>query len=227
MPYGREALNRPETFLLHELGERHACAKLVSDFAGTLWWIVEKGELTGGYTIHTIATHAAIRLSEYLGTSYRPDRDYVDGELQQRNLGEREHALLQLILGSIFRNNRHVWDITAMTELRSQVSPTRFRVPDICVLRADAPREQVVTHPPLLVIEILSKHDTLRAMRERVDDYVVFGIQHIWLVDPGQRRAYLCGPHGFEEPDIPELNLADTPIHIELASVCAELDEQL
>ena len=46
-----------------------------------------------------------------------------------------------------------------------------------------------MTHPPLLVIEILSKDDTLRAMRERVDDYVVFGIQHIWLLDPGQRRA--------------------------------------
>ena len=45
-----------------------------------------------------MATHAAIPLSEYLATSYRPDRDYVDGELQERNLGEREHALLQLIL---------------------------------------------------------------------------------------------------------------------------------
>ena len=181
----------------------------------------------GVYTIHTMATHAAIPLSEYLATSYRPDRDYVDGELQERNLGEREHALLQLILGSIFRNNRHVWNITAMTELRVQVSPTRFRVLDICVLRVDAPREQVVTHPPLLVIEILSKDDTLRAMRERVDDYVVFGIQHIWLLDPGQRRAYVCGPHGFEEPDKPELNIADTPIRIELASVWEELDEQL
>jgi Uma2 family endonuclease len=174
-----------------------------------------------------MATHTAVPLSEYLATSYRPDRDYVDGELLERNLGEREHALLQLILGSTFRNNRQVWNITAMTELRVQVSPTRFRVPDICVLRADAPREQVVTHPPLLVVEILSKDDTLRAMRERVDDYVVFGIQHIWLLDPGQRRAYICGPHGFEEPDKPELNLADTPIRIELASVWAELDEQL
>ncbi|HXO32648.1 MAG TPA: Uma2 family endonuclease, partial [Candidatus Acidoferrales bacterium] len=47
------------------------------------------------------------------------------------------------------------------------------------------------THPPLLVIEILSKDDTLRAMRERVDDYVVFGIRHIWLVDPGQRSSRL------------------------------------
>jgi hypothetical protein len=101
--------------------ETAACAKLVSDCAGTLWWIIEKGELTGGYTIHPMATHAAIPLSEYLATSYRPDRDYVDGELQERDLGEREHALLQLILGSIFRNNRHVWNITAMTELRVQV----------------------------------------------------------------------------------------------------------
>ncbi len=33
-----------------------------------------------------------ISLEEYLRTSYHPDRDYVDGEVQVRNLGEFDHG---------------------------------------------------------------------------------------------------------------------------------------
>jgi hypothetical protein len=34
-----------------------------------------------------------VSVQEYLATSFRPDRDYVDGEIQERNLGERPHSL--------------------------------------------------------------------------------------------------------------------------------------
>ena len=33
-------------------------------------------------------------MEEYLATSYRPDCDYVDGEIEERNLGEKEHSIL-------------------------------------------------------------------------------------------------------------------------------------
>ena len=44
---------------------------------------------------------AAISLQEYLATSYRPDRDYVDGAVLERNLGEREHGAIQTFLGGL------------------------------------------------------------------------------------------------------------------------------
>ena len=34
-------------------------------------------------------------VEDYLRTSYSPDRDYVDGELVERNLGEFEHSSAQ------------------------------------------------------------------------------------------------------------------------------------
>ena len=37
-------------------------------------------------------------LAEYLRTSYHPDCDYVDGEVQERNLGEFDHAAIQAFL---------------------------------------------------------------------------------------------------------------------------------
>jgi hypothetical protein len=36
-----------------------------------------------------------VSIQEYLNTSYRPDRDYVDGVVLERNFGEYDHARLQ------------------------------------------------------------------------------------------------------------------------------------
>ncbi|HEY0264213.1 MAG TPA: hypothetical protein VGC07_06800 [Granulicella sp.] len=50
-----------------------------------------------------MATATFIPVEEYLKATYRPDRDYIDGELQERNVGEQPHAHLQAILAGIFR----------------------------------------------------------------------------------------------------------------------------
>jgi hypothetical protein len=40
-------------------------------------------------------TSTLIPIEEYLHTSYHPDREYVDGDIQERNLGEKDHSKLQ------------------------------------------------------------------------------------------------------------------------------------
>ncbi len=49
-----------------------------------------------------MATTTFIPVEEYLHTSYRPDVDYVDGELQERNLGEQYHSVVQATVAAIF-----------------------------------------------------------------------------------------------------------------------------
>jgi len=39
-----------------------------------------------------MATQVRISLQEYLATSWRPDREYIDGEVRERNVGKWEHA---------------------------------------------------------------------------------------------------------------------------------------
>jgi hypothetical protein len=39
-----------------------------------------------------------VSVSEYLANSYRPDRDYVDGQLLERNVGEWDHSRPQALL---------------------------------------------------------------------------------------------------------------------------------
>lgn len=54
----------------------------------------------------SMATNTVIPVSEYLRTSYSPDCDYVDGEVQERNTGETDHGELQGELFGIPSNAR-------------------------------------------------------------------------------------------------------------------------
>ena len=55
-------------------------------------------------------------MDEYLRTTYEPDADFVDGIIQERNLGEIEHSTCQLAIGSWFWFRRTEWNIHPVTE---------------------------------------------------------------------------------------------------------------
>ena len=82
-----------------------------------------------------------IPVSEYLTRMYHPDCDYVDGELKERNVGEQPHSELQAIITRIFGQHRRDWNVRVLTEQRVQVSATRYRIPDICVLDRTDPKD--------------------------------------------------------------------------------------
>jgi len=132
-----------------------------------------------------------VSVSEYLSTSYRPDCDYVDGVVLERNLGEYDHGRLQLAVAAYYYNRRKEWGVRAVPEQRVQVSPTRFRIPDVCVMIGE-PTEQIFRTPPFICIEILSKDDRISEMQERVEDYLRFGVRYVWILDPRKRKAYRC-----------------------------------
>ncbi len=171
-----------------------------------------------------MGTAALISLDEYLNTSYRPDVDFLEGELEERNMGEGPHSDIQGFLLAFFHQRKSLWAVHPRPEQRVQVTPTRFRVPDVCILRATDPRDAIVTVPPLLCIEVLSSADTLRKLQARVDDYFRMGVEHVWAIDPWQRRAYSCSPSGFVQPQEDVLRIEGTPIAVKLEEVFAELD---
>jgi len=172
-----------------------------------------------------MATFALIPVSEYLNTTYEPDCDYIDGELQERNVGERPHSFLQLILAAIFHANRHAWNIVAGTEMRVQVGPRGYRVPDICVFRRSDPVTDIIHTAPLICIEVLSPEDRIHRMQERIADYAGMGVEHIWLIDPISRHAWIATADGSQTRVYTEFVIPDTPIRISLTDVFAELDD--
>jgi len=172
-----------------------------------------------------MATNTVIPVSEYLSTTYRPDCDYVDGEVQERNLGEQDHSDLQTRLAVLLSDPQNVTFIRVNTELRVQTKATRFRIPDICVRRKTAPSEQVVRHPPLLCIEILSPEDTMLRTRERVRDFIEMGVPEVWVVDPVTRSISVFSGATMVEHTTGELTVPETPVVVGLADVFKVLDE--
>ena len=51
------------------------------------------------------------------------------------------------------------------------------------------PDQQVFRTPPFLAIEILSKDDRASDLKEKLDDYLDFGIPFIWVVYPRTHRG--------------------------------------
>jgi Uma2 family endonuclease len=171
-----------------------------------------------------MSTATLISVEEYLAKSYRPDRELIDGQLVERNLGEYDHSNLQSALVTWFRNRGREWRIRAVVEQRVQVKPNRFRIPDVSVISRDQPVEPIFRRPPLLCIKVLSREDTLRSIEDRVDDYFAFGVRNVWILDPEKRRAYVCAPGSFTEPEGGILTVPGTPIRIPLQELFADLD---
>lgn len=120
-----------------------------------------------------------VPVEEYLSTGYEPDCEYDDGVVVERNLGEFEHSFLQTILATIFTNNMDRWGVFGLTEQRVQIAARKYRVPDVCVLRLDAPTGDILTRPPLIAIEIMSPEDTIRRAARKAAEYLQFGIGHV------------------------------------------------
>ncbi len=112
------------------------------------------------------ATH--VSLTDYLRTVYHPDAEWVDGHIRERAVGERSHAFIQTFFIQYFLAREDQWNIQVTQELRMQVSADNYRIPDVMVLRSDAPFEEIVRVPPLLCIEILSPEDRMTDIQERM-----------------------------------------------------------
>ena len=160
-------------------------------------------------------------ISDYLHTVYRPDREYLDGEVVEKSMGKWEHSRLQALLAMWFGQHEQEWKIQTATEWRLQVSPLRVRLPDVVLVR-DGAQPDILTTPPLLVVEILSPDDSYSDTQQRAQDYLTMGVPTIWIIDPQTRTARICA--GLAWTQSTRLEVAGTPIYVELESLFAQLD---
>ncbi|WP_263375687.1 Uma2 family endonuclease [Granulicella aggregans] len=95
-----------------------------------------------------MATSTLVPLQVYLEADYRPDCDWIDGEVKERNAGEGQHSNIQVFFIGLFLQHKREWGIRVVSEQRVQVAPTRFRIPDVAVLSASGPFEAIVRVRP-------------------------------------------------------------------------------
>ena len=170
-----------------------------------------------------MAATTLVPLEEYLRTSYEPDPEYIDGELKEKPVVQWTHSSLQASLCLWFGQHRKEWKIALGVESRMQVSPTRVRLPDVVVdYRGRHP--EILTDPPLILIEILSPSDTFAGMQKRLTDYLTMGAPNVWVIDPEARIGFV---YRTDAPArlVTRFEVANTPIYLDLAQLFAEFDE--
>jgi Uma2 family endonuclease len=168
------------------------------------------------------ATTSLLTIEEYLKISSDPDCEYVAGVLQERSVGELDHASWQKAILRWFERHEPEWGILIYPELCVQTGAENFRVPDVTILSRNAPREQVVTYPPLAVFEILSPADSMTRTLEKLADYEQMGIGAIWVIEP-KKQLYFHFSKGQLTPAT-IFELPDSNFTVALAEIAALLD---
>ena len=139
-----------------------------------------------------MTTQLLVPLEEYLETSFEDgDREYVDGELVEKNVGELDHSYVQGLIYAWFLARRKQLDVCPLVEVRTRILPARYRVPDVAVVKGGKPAGRIITEPPLLVIEILSPEDRVSRMEAKIDDYLRFGVNYVWVIDPQTGNGHI------------------------------------
>ncbi len=130
----------------------------------------------------------SVSITKYLATAYHPDVDYVDGRIEERNVGEKSHGKLQRRVADLLERTPAVF---AFIETRLKISDTNYRVPDVCAYLDHEPDEEIFTVPPLLCVEILSPEDRLTRTITKAVEYRRMGVPHVWVLDPLKKTAYV------------------------------------
>jgi Uma2 family endonuclease len=140
-----------------------------------------------------------VSLAEYLATSYDLDVEYVDGVLVERNMGPWLHSLVQA--NSVVALDKKYPDLYVLPAVRCQTSPSRFRLPDVCMLLT-RPEGRFVAEAPFLVIEVLSEEDRMSSTLEKLEEYRQKGVLHIWVIDPRLQRMFVSEAKALREVDV-------------------------
>jgi Uma2 family endonuclease len=167
-----------------------------------------------------MATTTAISVETYLHSTYEPDMEYIDGHLEERNVGEIEHSDVIAAMMAWFLQHAREWQIRVRPDVRTQVGSTRFRVPDIALCARSSKDKRIVREAPVAVIEVLSPEDRISRYHQRIADYRSMGIKGIWVIDPEDRCGWDCSSGNWIETTEFRLD----PIYMNLTEILAELE---
>jgi Uma2 family endonuclease len=80
-----------------------------------------------------------------------------------------------------------------------QVSPERFRIPDVVIMRGGRPEGRIIRAAPEVAVEVLSPEARASAVQEKIDDYLAFDVKAVWIIDPVRQRAWVHTNTGSQE----------------------------
>lgn len=168
-----------------------------------------------------MATTEKLLTAEEFEALLNGDKRYelIDGELREMaptvNWHGEVESKLVVRLGSHVEGHRLGIVSCGETLYIVRRDPDRVRAADIAFIRQHRvpsleARQHILEVIPDLVVEILSKHDTVAEIHEKIEDWLNARVQMLWVVDPLRRTVTiyqpgydptLLGEHGVLEGD--------------------------
>jgi Uma2 family endonuclease len=146
-----------------------------------------------------MSTKTLMSVQEYLHTTFDgADREYLDGEVVERNIGNKSHGRIQLVLASLLRQHESGTGLYVIVEVRHKITETRYRIPDVAAFEGE-PEGEVPSSAPFVAIEVFSPDDRIGYVIPKLEEYRAWGVKHIWAVDPEDRKLFLYGDDGLHE----------------------------
>ncbi len=168
-----------------------------------------------------MASSALLTAAQYLTTHFgEREPEFVHGELKERPMPTFSHAEAQAILVSLFRQLGKTHRVHGVTELRLKMTGDLFRIPDVAVFAGPRPAEAVPSSPPLVVIEITSPDDRHQDLLQKLEEYRVWGVPHIWVVEPELRQLHVYTADGL--PRVQQFELPEFGFRIAASELFAE-----
>lgn len=84
------------------------------------------------------------------------------------------------------------------------------------------PSGRFLRKPPYIVVEVLSPDDRSRDLDDKIDDYLAFGVENIWVIDPGRSRVTVWTRDGGRICR-DTVNTSDGQLSIPLSEVFADM----
>jgi Uma2 family endonuclease len=150
-------------------------------------------------------------VEQYLRTQFEgSDREYLDGRIVERNMGEWCHGTVQADVAHLLGLKQAALGIQVVSEIRMRVAETRIRIPDVAVWLADYEPEGVPTVPPFLAVEVISPDDRPKPMQAKVEEYIAWGVKWVWLINPYKKTA-----RSYSEDNAPDGEMVETRLRTE------------
>lgn len=131
------------------------------------------------------------KIFTYKEVNYLPDGNYeiIDGEKIDMTPTGFKHGKFEGVFSELLRKRLAKKGYVGVGEVGVVIKkkPFRLRAADVVYISKETSYEEpegMLEIAPDLIIEILSKDDTVWEMNDKVNDYLTIGVKKVVLVDP-------------------------------------------
>lgn len=155
--------------------------------------------------LKSIATTTQLSADQYLKMHFEDlEPEFVHGELIERIASNFAHGWIQTLSSVRLRNAGY-----AVLNISLRIAADVIRIADVALF-SRLPKEDVPTQPPLVVIEIASPDDRHIEVLRKLEEYRIWGVEHIWVVEPDIQKFHIYESRGLIEAkqfELPELDI--------------------